>query len=417
MTQNAALDPARKIAAFAPWLFLLALAILINYVDRGNLSLAAPLLKDELQLSASQLGILLSAFFWFYTLLQFVMGSVVDRFEASWVFAAGFFVWSLATIFTGLVNGFLMLLAMRLLLGVGESVTFPAGSKMIACHVPPERIGIANGLIIAGIKAGPAVGALGAGLLIAKHGWRPVFIAIGLLSLLWLPAWRALMPRGPSTMQPSATSSDQSPPIFQILRERSFWGASAGHFSANYFLYVMITWLPFYLVHDRHLSLFAMAKISSLYYLVDATSALFAGWLSDLLIRRGFTTTFIRKSAMAIGHTIAAIGLAIFAIAGAESYLIWLVVTGVGAGIAGSGIYAYCQILAGPRAAGTWTGLQNGLANFAGIIAPAVTGFLVDQTGNFRTALALSAAVTAAGALGWTLLVPRVEPIPWTQQG
>jgi MFS family permease len=303
---------------------------------------------------------------------------------------------------------------MRVLLGVGESVTFPASSKMIACHVPPERIGFANGLIIAGIKAGPAVGAFGAGLLIAKHGWRPVFIAIGLISLLWLPAWKVLMPRAPSATQPSAATDSQSPSILQILRERSFWGASFGHFSANYYLYVMVTWLPFYLVRERHLSLSQMAKISSLYFLTDAASALFAGWFSDYLIHHGFTTTFIRKSAMAIGHITAALGFAMLAIAGGNSYLTWLLITGVGTGIGGSGIYTYCQILAGPRAAGTWTGLQNGFGNFAGIIAPAVTGFLVDQTGNFRAALALSAAVTAAGALGWTVLVPRLEPLPWS---
>lgn len=404
---------ARKVPAFAPWLFLLTLAILINYIDRGNLALAAPLLKGELHLSAGQLGILLSAFFWLYTLLQFVMGSVVDRFEAGWVFAAGFFVWSLATIFTGLVNGFLLLLAMRLLLGVGESVTFPAGSKMIACHVPPERIGFANGLIIAGIKAGPAVGAFGAGLLIAKHGWRPIFIGIGVISLFWLPAWKTLMPRGASAIQPATITAAPSPAVLQILRERSFWGASAGHFSANYFLYLMISWLPFYLVHERHLSLSSMAKISSLYYLVDASSALLSGWFSDFLIHRGLSTTLVRKSAMAVGHTVAAAGIAVFALANAHSYLIWLVVTGIGAGMAGSGIYAYCQILAGPRAAGTWTGLQNGFGNFSGVIAPAVTGFLVDQTGNFRSALLLTAAVTAAGALCWTVIVRRLEPIPW----
>ena len=120
----------RELRAFAPALILLAICALINYVDRGNLSIAAPLLKDELHISVTQLGILLSAFFWTYTAMQFVSGWLVDRFEVNLVMAAGFLVWSLATSTTGLVRGFTMLLAMRLMLGVGESVMAPACSKI-----------------------------------------------------------------------------------------------------------------------------------------------------------------------------------------------------------------------------------------------------------------------------------------------
>ena len=181
---------------FAPWLALLAISVLINYIDRGNLSLAAPLLKDELQLSPWQLGILFSAFFWTYTALQFVMGWVVDRFEVNLVIAAGYLVWSLATAATGLVHGFLLLLLMRLMLGVGESVAFPSCSKILARHVPEQNRGFANGAVSAGIKLGPALGTLGGGLLMQRYGWRPVFIGIGVVSLLWLPAWKKWMPRG-----------------------------------------------------------------------------------------------------------------------------------------------------------------------------------------------------------------------------
>ena len=126
----------RELRAFAPALILLAICALINYVDRGNLSIAAPLLKDELHISVTQLGILLSAFFWTYTAMQFVSGWLVDRFEVNWVMAAGFLVWSLATSATGLVRGFTMLLGMRLMLGVGESVMVPACSKIFSFHLP-----------------------------------------------------------------------------------------------------------------------------------------------------------------------------------------------------------------------------------------------------------------------------------------
>jgi MFS family permease len=179
-------DESRELKAFAPALVLLAICAVINYVDRGNLSIAAPLLKDELRISATRLGILLSAFFWTYTALQFVSGWIVDRFDMNRVIAAGFLLWSLATAATGLVRGSTMLLAMRLMLGVGESVMVPACSKILGFHLPEHHRGFANGVLQGAWSAGPAVGTLGAGLLVAKYGWRPVFIGIGLISLAWL---------------------------------------------------------------------------------------------------------------------------------------------------------------------------------------------------------------------------------------
>ena len=403
----------QKLSAIAPWLALLSISVLINYVDRGNLSIAAPLLKDELHLNPWQLGILLSAFFWTYTALLFVVGWLVDRFEVNMVIATGFLIWSLATVATGLVPGFALLLVTRLVLGIGESVAFPSCSKILALHVSEERRGFANGAIITGIRSGPAVGMFGAGLLMAKYGWRPVFIGIGLVSLVWLPAWKKWMPRGHAL---GGSSFRGLATIATMLRKRSFWGASAGHFCGNYLLYVMVTWLPFYLVRERHLSMNAMARVAGLYFLVDATSALTAGALSDFFIRRGYTTTRVRKSVMAIGHTTGAIGIAACALAGPHSYLPWLLVAGAGCGTSASGIYAFCQILAGPKAAGTWTGFQGGFGNFAGVIAPALTGFIVNRSGNFRTPFLITSAIALAGGVAWVFGVGRVEPVTWAPE-
>jgi sugar phosphate permease len=115
-------------------LFLLSLSVFINYIDRSNLSIAAPLLKDELHLSASQLGVLLSAFFWTYGLMQIPAGWLVDRFDVKWVFGVGFFVWSAATAATGTLHGFAALIAIRIMLGWGESVAFPSYSKILRTH-------------------------------------------------------------------------------------------------------------------------------------------------------------------------------------------------------------------------------------------------------------------------------------------
>jgi len=403
----------KSLRTFAAPLILLSLAILINYVDRGNLSVAAPLLKDELHVSASQLGLLFSAFFTSYSAFIFVSGWLVDRYPVNWVLAAGFALWSAATAATGLVYSFAALFAMRLLLGAGESVAFPSYSKILAQRLPEESRGFANGVIISGMKAGPAVGTLGAGLLMAKYGWRPVFIGIGLASLAWLPAWVHWAP-SPASASP-ATS--RSPSSVEILQQRSFWGATLGHFCSNYAMYFMVTWLPLYLVRERGLSMEAMAKTASLYYLVDAASALATGWLTDFFIRRGGAVSAVRKSAMALGNGTLAIGLVGCALAGPRNYLPWLMLLGAGMGMGGSGIFAFSQTLAGCSAVGRWTGLQNGIANFAGIVSPAVAGFVVDWTGHFTMALAITSVVSIIGALGWTLIVGSVSPTDWEASG
>jgi len=405
-------DKPPELRAFAPALILLAICALINYVDRGNLSIAAPLLKDELRISASRLGILLSAFFWTYTAMQFVSGWMVDSFDANWVIAAGFLLWSLTAAATGLVRGFTMLLAMRLMLGVGESVMIPACSKILGFHLPEHCRGFANGVLQGAWSFGPAVGTLGAGLLMARYGWRPVFIGIGLISLVWLPAWIKWMPRG-GAMERSLVAA---PGFADILRQRSFWGVCAGHFSVNYLAYFMLTWLPFYLVRERHLSMQSMAKVASAYYAIEGLSAITTGWFSDFFIRRSYTPTLVRKSAMAIGHTIAAIALMGCAMATSQWYLLCLVAIGIGCGTARAGPFAFSQTLAGSRATGKWTGLQNGFANLSGVMAPAFTGFLVDRTGKFLAPLAITAAVLMAGGVSWVFAVGRVEQVVWNAE-
>ena len=135
-------------------LLLLGISVFINYVDRGNLAIAAPMLKDELGISAAQLGVLLSAFFWTYACLQVVSGWLVDRLNVNWALAGGFFLWSAATAGTGIVHAFWALFALRLILGIGESVAYPSYSKIIALHFPEEHRGLANAVISAGLVLG-----------------------------------------------------------------------------------------------------------------------------------------------------------------------------------------------------------------------------------------------------------------------
>src|SRR5258708_14347737 len=156
-------------------LVLLWLSVFLNYIDRSNLSIAAPLLKGELGLSASQLGVLLSAFFWTYACLQIPAGWLVDRFEVKWVFAGGFLIWSAATAVTGILHTFAALLAVRIILGVGESVAYPSYSKIIANHFPEGRRGLANAIVASGLGFGPSFGMLFCGTLIAVWVLPAVF--------------------------------------------------------------------------------------------------------------------------------------------------------------------------------------------------------------------------------------------------
>jgi sugar phosphate permease len=158
MTHPASHD--RKSAGMNGVLVLLGFSIFINYIDRANLSVAAPLLRNELGLSATQLGVVLSAFFWTYACMQPIAGWLADRFDVKWVFAVGFFAWSAATALTGVIHAFAALLVMRVLLGIGESVAYPCYCKIFATHFREHQRGVANAVIGAGQALGPGLGIL-----------------------------------------------------------------------------------------------------------------------------------------------------------------------------------------------------------------------------------------------------------------
>jgi MFS family permease len=400
----------RESRSFAPTLVLLLLAVLINYVDRGNLALAAPLLKTEWNLSATQLGVLFSAFFWSYMALQVSVGWLVDRYNANVIMAVGFLVWSLSTALTGLATGFAMLLMMRLILGVGESVMFPCSSKICVQQLPEHKRGFANALIMAAIRWGSAIGTFGGGLLMSHYGWRKTFLYVGLAGLLWLPAWLRWKP-GPPVMHDSQPTA--KPTFAAILRQRSFWGAAGGHFCGNYLLYFLISWLPYYLVHERHLSMASMAGTAGMLYAIDSFSAIAAGWFADRKIRAGANAAIVRRSTMMVGFAISAVALLACAYCGPATYRFCLLAIGTGSGIGNSASFAVGQTLAGQRAAGRWIGLQNGVANLSGIAGPPLTGFLVDWTGHFDAALQVAAFVSVLGGLAWFFGVRRLEPVRW----
>jgi ACS family D-galactonate transporter-like MFS transporter len=389
---------------------LLVFSVFINYIDRGNLSIAAPLIKDELGLSASQLGILLSSFFWTYGLFQILAGWLVDRMNVNWVMAIGFFIWSAATSVTGFLHGFAALLIVRLILGVGESVAYPSYSKILAKHFPVSQRGFANALIASGLSSGPAFGMLLGGMLMARFGWRSFFIGVGAISLLWLLPWFRWMPRGPG-LAPTGQVC-RSPGTLEILKQRSAWRTFAGLFCIAYSTYFLLAWLPFYLVRERHFSMDSMAKIGGSLYLTQAMCAVVCGRLSDRWIAAGHTPT-VHKTFIIVG--MAGTGTFLFAssLVGNVLSVALLMLVGVSLGMTLSNVWPITQTLAGPQASGRWTGLQCGFGNLSGAVAAAVTGFIRDQTGHFFWAFAVVAGFSCAGALCWSFL-GAIEPVDWS---
>jgi MFS family permease len=389
---------------------LVTASVFINYIDRGNLATAAPLVQDDLHLTPGQLGALFSAFSISYVIFMPATGWLADRFGAKIVLGAGLAIWSLATLSTGFATGFVGLLGLRLLLGIGESCAFPCVTKIIADVVDVSRLGIANGVMGLGYLVGPAVGTLIGGYLMSIVGWRMVFITFGVLSLLWLLPWRTVVIGTPIKTE---SISEPTPLFREILSQRALWGASLGHFASNYVYYFILSWLPFYLVKSRGFSIESMAAVASFGYVLNAGSALLMGWLADRWIKAGVSATLIYKSIMGITHVVGFACMAGMLLLPERGCIAALYIFCVVAGFSYPGIFAIPQIVAGPKATGRWVGVQNAVGNVAGIVAPAVTGLLIDRTGLFDLAFGLAAAVNILGFIGWVLLVPKVAPLKW----
>ena len=391
--------------------WMLGAALFINYIDRGNLATSAPVLKDALKLSNSQIGVLTSAFFWVYAPGQLVAAWVVQRLGPYRALALGLVIWSLATLLSGVASGFAMLLVLRVLLGLGESAGFPASSKLLAQHLPTQRLGAANAIVCAGVTLGPAVGTFFGGLLIAHTGWRALYIGFGLLSLLWLVPWFFV------AREHSAAAARQGPwrePSYaQLLRQRSLWGAGLGHFAHNYLLYLVLSWLPLYLVKVHHFSLTDMAKLGGFVYLLATVISLAAGVVADRWMASGASSNRVRKTMMCASVVIGLLSMLACGLGSPQVAIASLLAYALSLGLGGFNVFAIGQTLAGGAAAGKWIGVQNFLGNLAGVTAPLITGLIVDRTGQFNAAFILAAVIAGFGLFGWAVVIRKIEPVVW----
>jgi MFS family permease len=388
-------------------ILLLGASEMLNYVDRGAVGVAAPLMKSELGLSATTFGVAVAAFFWIYAPIQLVLGRLCDRFSVYKLLALGTLLWSISTLLMGFVAGFLSLFVLRLILGIGESIAFPGSSKIIARHVPPERRGLANAVVASAIALGPAVGTLLGGSIMAAFGWRPMFVVFGLISAMWLLPWQRIVRALPADTGAGETSF----PVRKILGRWSLWAMGVGHALSNYGFYFLLAFLPLYLVQQRGLTIMQMTMLATLGYAVQACAALTLGTISDGWTRSGRSEASVRRWMLAGGQIAAGVSIiGIFLADDLVTVVAWLCVAGVATGSLSLNLYAVAQMFAGRRASGTWVGIQNAVGNVSGIVGPVISGMIIDRAG-YGGAFALTAAITMFGALWWIWGVPRIEQV------
>src|SRR5262245_55757581 len=243
--------PALKDSPARWWLLvLLFTAMLISYVHRSALSVAAPFISADLNLSKAQIGLLLSSFFWVYAFMQVPAGWVVDRFGVRRAYSLGFIFWSLASALTGVGTGMASLLGLRVATGAGQAITFPASSRACASWFPERERGTVTGIYLTGVRFGAALISWLGALFLARYSWKLFFVIIGLLPLVWLLPWNRFLAQWESGAPESPTRETNRTSFLRsllLLRHRSVLGIFLGFFAYDYAWYVFLTWLPSYL--------------------------------------------------------------------------------------------------------------------------------------------------------------------------
>jgi len=346
-----------------PVVVLLSLGMIIAYFDRVNLTVALPEMVRDFSWNKAQQGLAMSAIFWTYTALQIPSGILVDRYGVRLPYLIGFLIWSIATASTALVTGLASLMAIRFLVGMGESVVTPASMRYIRLHFAEKERGFAVGLYMTGTKLGPALGFPVCAYLVAAHGWRPMYLLIGLVSFLWLVPWMSWVKRDDIAALP-----------------RSRQPADAA------FVYYSMTWMPIYFKERHGMSIKEMGWYGGVAFAGMATVAALAGAAADWLIRRGGNPVNVRK-----GFTIAGFVLAATQTVAVFTHSVTMMLF--------FAVFSLCGL-----------GLATA-ANVAGIVAPWLTGILIQQTGSFDAPIKGVGIWLVVGIGSYLLLVrPKYAP-------
>jgi len=391
---------------------LLFTASLINYLDRAAISFALPLISRDFHLTPGTKGLLLSSFFWSYALMQIPIGWCADRFSLRWLYASAFGIWSLAQGLTGLAGSLIVLIGFRILLGIGESIYLPGGTKIVCLLFTREDRGLPSGLFDFGTRTGLVLEGILVPWLLVHYGWRHTFLLLGFAALVWMIPWFVVFPPGVKPLtkatvpqQPRATS----PVYWRAFFSRNLLGLCLGFFCFDYYWYVLVTWLPDYLVTVRHFSIVQAGFYASLAFFTFGVCEPLGGWIADTLIHHGWNETRTRKGIVTGAFVM---GLLLIAAVHAENNRMAVVLL-IGAslvGLATGNLLAILQCCAPLERVGIWTGAENFAGNLAGIIAPLAVGLLIRRTGSYVPGFELGAIILLVGLLAYWLVVGELKP-------
>jgi ACS family sodium-dependent inorganic phosphate cotransporter len=390
---------------------------LINVVDRVNLSVVAPLLGKEHGWNAVMTGTVLSAFFWGYTASPIIGGWLADRLGGKRVLGFGALWWSLCTFLTPFGGGASGLMALRVLLGLGEGINSPAIQSIAARWLPLKERTRSVAFYLTGSPIGTVIAfPLTTGIVIA-WGWPFAFYVYGIAGFVWLLFWMAFGADSPETHRTISAAereyivaerrlpeAHEGVPWRKLLRTRAVWGLIIMTFSVAWMVWLFLSWLPYYLMTAQHFSLKQSGFYSALPFLSNMLGGVGAGWLQDRFIAGGAHITLVRKVTVTVASVLTVIFLLTIAATDSPTVVVWSLVFAMAIFAANQGTVMVNNIDIGPRHAGVILGLQATAGNLAGAISPVVAGIIVQATGSFRAVFYLIAVVLAVGVIAWDLL-------------
>jgi MFS transporter, ACS family, hexuronate transporter len=401
---------------------LLFLAGVINYLDRAALSIAAPLIQKDLNFSHAQMGIVFSSFFIGYALFNFVGGLASDKVGAKRVFGTAMGVWSVFCGATALASGIGSLIVLRVLFGMGEGPFSSSTSKMVNNWFPRREVASAIGVISSGTPLGGALAGPVVGFMAVQFGWRWAFVAIMMFGLAWLVLWsltttehpheqtritpaeleliRAGQAHEPALAHPGG-SADGKPGLGHFLRMPIILATAFAFFSYNYVLFFFLSWFPSYLTEAHHLSLHDMSIATVIPWLLGSIGLAAGGFISDLILRLTGKPLFSRKLVLGTCLGAAAVCVACAGrVASMQGAVALMSVSIFFLYATGAVYWAVIQDTVPREHVGGVGGFVHLLANLAGIIGPAVTGFIVEAThGSYGSAFVLAGAIAVLGAV------------------
>lgn len=379
-------------------------ATFICYIDRVNISVAIIPMAEQFGWSDTERGIVLSSFFVGYLITQVAGGALAARFGGKAVLGFGVLWWSLFTLLTPLsaLASFPLLIATRILMGLGEGVAFPATYNLLGRWVPPRERTRAAAFNLSAIPLGTLFAVSMTPLIALTLGWEWVFYLFGAVGFVWYAFWWRLGGDEPEADESpvddgAEARNDRKVPWRQLLSRKAVWAIIIAHFCNNWGLYVLLAWLPSYFSSQLGIDLRGVWIYVSLPWIANFIMANLVGWLGDRMILRGYSVTFVRKSLQIIGSGGPALALLALGATQSAGMALTLLTIALGLGAFSYAGFASNHLDVSPRHAGAIFGISNTAGTIPGIIGVALTGVLVDVTGSYASAFYVTAGVYFLG--------------------